>query len=672
MKNIKSMKYLIGFLLLMIGFLFNGELFLLYADNFQNSYYRTSLAFFQSSRDPENEEIAADFLEAGEKTDVDFYFVDGRIVSEYEKDVNIYGTPGALEALREHGIREGTYHSLFLGEVSVTYGGIADAEDMTQFENCYLIGDESKLSDMREFKALLIGQYGGGFPHLYGSDRELYLNLLTVWVILFGILLLISVYEVTYLRKENALRFIMGENISGIFLRSAAADTCVYLLILLLLPVILRNVSYVSFQAEFTAGMAAAFLAANILILSGILRVNIRKSLSGAAENRTVGAANYLLKMVTGVLTIVVLSGNLMILAQGYNMYRQEEFFQENRDFSSYELAYSQETDLSGYPFDAEDMQRSFYAEFFSDSLQFADLSAQMGYDHPMVLLNRPAFLQLAEKYPQMRTLERQLSEDGCYILFPPGMDENSAEVRDAGHLGDLCFPKFVKTAGKPSDNPAWVTPEVSCIPYEADLEVTAIDDKISYQSVMLDNPVVLLDMSVPDPEGPMRSDYWNYGTIYRIEEDRYTDFLERFRLTDEIERASNVLDLYEYNRAIIQRSLRIAAVLSVFLLVLEFSLISFILKLQYRLNAVEMALKKILGYTLIARNRLLIALTAGSCVISLTAAFAVSLFVDFSPGGYVLAAGISVTALEMILLLRKAISLEKERIPQILKGESI
>ena len=72
-----------------------------------------------------NEEIAADFLEAGEKTDVDFYFVDGRIVSEYEKDVNIYGTPGALEALREHGIREGTYHSLFLGEVSVTYGGIA-------------------------------------------------------------------------------------------------------------------------------------------------------------------------------------------------------------------------------------------------------------------------------------------------------------------------------------------------------------------------------------------------------------------------------------------------------------------------------------------------------------------------------------------------------------------
>ena len=88
---------------------------------------------------------------------------------------------------------------------------------MTQFENCYLIGDESKLSDMREFKALLIGQYGGGFPHLYGSDRELYLNLLTVWVILFGILLLISVYEVTYLRKENALRFIMGETYREFF-----------------------------------------------------------------------------------------------------------------------------------------------------------------------------------------------------------------------------------------------------------------------------------------------------------------------------------------------------------------------------------------------------------------------------------------------------------------------
>lgn len=672
MKNIKGAKYLIGLILIMIGFLFNGELFFLYIDNFQNSYYRSSLSFPQSVQEAENTKIIGDFLNAGEKNGVDFYFVDSRIISEYEKEVSVYGTPGALTELQKSVAGEGEYSSLLMGNVSVTYREVTDITDMTKFENCYLIGDESKLPQMQKFKAMLIDKYGGGFPHLYGSDRELYINLAAVWTIIFGILLLISVYEVTCLRKETALRFVLGEKISGLFIKSAVADTCVYLFILFLVPAVLQNVSYVSFRSEFTAGAALIFLMANILILSWMLHVNIKKSLAGILEKKEISAVSYLLKMVTGILTIIVLSGNMMIAAQGYNMYRQEDFFRENRDFFSYELSYNPETDMSKLPFDAEDMQRSFYAEFFRDSLQFADMSSQMGYDYPMLLINRPAFIQLGETYPEMKDLRMHLKEDGCYILFPSGLDQNAEAMGNARQLGEQCFAKYVKRTGKTSDGAAMQTVDVQSIPYEEKIEATAVDDKISFQSTMLDNPIILLDMTVPDIDEPMRSDYWNYGTIYKIEEEKYIDFLERFALTDEIAIKSNVLELYRHNWKIVQRSLRIAMVLSVFLLILEVFLISFILRLQYRLNAAEMALKKITGYSLIARNQQLIAAAAGSCVLSIIGAFIVNVFSGFSAGGYILASGALVTAFEVILLIRKAVLLEKERIPQILKGEDV
>ena len=45
----------------------------------------------------------------------------------------------------------------------------------------------------------------------------------------------------------------------------------------------------------------------------------------------------------------------------------------------------------------------------------------------------------------------------------------------------------------------AMQTVDVQSIPYEEKIEATAVDDKISFQSTMLDNPIILLDMTVPD-----------------------------------------------------------------------------------------------------------------------------------------------------------------------------
>nr|WP_019850751.1 hypothetical protein [Desulfitobacterium sp. PCE1] len=84
-------------MLISIGFLFNGELFVLYLDYFKNSYYQSGFDFVNMNAAIEDEEVIQDFLQAGEAYDVDFFFLDSRIISAYAKEITIFGTPKALK-----------------------------------------------------------------------------------------------------------------------------------------------------------------------------------------------------------------------------------------------------------------------------------------------------------------------------------------------------------------------------------------------------------------------------------------------------------------------------------------------------------------------------------------------------------------------------------------------
>ncbi len=98
-----------------------------------------------------------------------------KIHSAYETKVTIYGTKGALQHLSSIGIKDGKNKSLFFGEAAVHCEAFKDVKDVTKFDTYYFVGDESKLEDIRSFKADLIDQYSGGFPKLMGSERETWL-----------------------------------------------------------------------------------------------------------------------------------------------------------------------------------------------------------------------------------------------------------------------------------------------------------------------------------------------------------------------------------------------------------------------------------------------------------------------------------------------------------------
>jgi hypothetical protein len=76
MKDHIKFRYIIAALLLLVGFTFNGELFIRYANDFQEGYYQADFAFSETGDARTDHEILKNVIRAGERNGVDYFFVD--------------------------------------------------------------------------------------------------------------------------------------------------------------------------------------------------------------------------------------------------------------------------------------------------------------------------------------------------------------------------------------------------------------------------------------------------------------------------------------------------------------------------------------------------------------------------------------------------------------------
>lgn len=106
----------------------------------------------------------------------------------------------------------------------------------------------------------------------------------------------------------------------------------------------------------------------------------------------------------------------------------------------------------------------------------------------------------------------------------------------------------------------------------------------------MTKNPVILFDNTSGEATNRL---YYAYDIMYDIEESELGSFIEEFDLENQIVVQSNVWDVYQYSLTGASRSMRICLALSLLLLGLQLALILFIIRLEYRVNSMEMALKK-------------------------------------------------------------------------------
>ncbi|MDD2235091.1 MAG: DUF1430 domain-containing protein, partial [Desulfitobacteriaceae bacterium] len=584
---------------------------------------------------------------------------DSKIISAYAKEITIFGTPNALKTLQAKGILEGKHNSLFMGETQVRYEDFSNIKTIEKFKDSYYIGDQSQLEAMRLFKASLVDKYSGGLPKLFSSDKETWLNLFSVWFIIFGLILLLTIYEIISLKKEIMVRITLGEDVRAVFGKNALADIAILASALLSVPFLLSSLSNsnVLFKIQTLAPAFMVFMIANTLINAAILRINFKKDIVTRRSGGGLLAANYILKTMTTILTLIVLSSNFAILAQGYLMHKQGDFFSAHKDYSYYKLNYRVNNHLGKTISDTETMNQEFYKRFQKFSLQYNDLTANYSSPYPVILINRNSFKEISRLNNALVEAIQSADED-YYILIPPGISEDSLEYTIANHI-------FTTFLGRNIDS------SIKTKLYDDDISLVGVHNMEKYVSQPMENPIILFNNTIQqiDESQADKAMYYAYSTMYNIPEQDFNNFIEEYQLSDQIVVKSNVLDVYEYNWAIMSRNMKLIVILSFFLLALEIALISFLIKLEYRFNAMELALKKVLGYSLYARNKRLILITLVVFLLSIILAFFLRGLLGIAEGANLIWGGLILLAVELVFIAKKAGAMEKANVPAILKG---
>lgn len=651
----KKIKYILVLILFAIGFIFNGELFIYHLDNFQENYYRTSFFFEYMEEDKTSEEIIQDFLSSAQKNKVDFFTVDSKINSDYEKTIKIYGTKGAFDCLISRGIDTKQYSSLFSGYTDVSLVDISECEIIKHQELFYLIGDD--VERLYNFKAELIDQYGGGFPKQYGSIKNTISNICTVWGIIFAVVLLLAVYDITLQQKEYTLLVILGYDLKKVFVKNILKDFIVFCSIFLLLPVFLSKWSNVLFFINIIRIMFIVFLLLNVSVNLLIFRVNVKKNFSNAKSNQSILKINYGIKTATLLLVSFVMSVNISLISEGINYYQQRDFFEKHSSHDYYQLNYkvtSQDIAKSDY------VTQKFYKTFFEDSLLYADLTGQFSVNYPTVLVNRNSKNELAGADAKWREILNNCTSENVYIAMPDDLKEDAMILYE---VEQIC--KYILG-----------NKEKSIVSYyDKKTDLIGINSAAhTFKSKMIKCPILIFDNRDPvmNEEVAGAQMYYAYDILYNIPDEAFENYVEAHNLENEIVKVTNAEEMYQYNWNIVKRFTKMTLILSCITLFLEFVMLFIVIKLEYTYNALQIVLMKILGYSQIRRNLRPILITVICGFIAVTFVVAYSYYNLLEGMFSIVVSIICFTILELLIIVWKIRKLEQSKIALILKGENI
>lgn len=648
----EKMKYAIAAFLFMLGFIFTGEMFMNYLDNFEETYYGATFSFETTTK--EKDEIIQDFLDASVKNQIDIFTVDDKINSDYQKTIKIYGTEGALDALSNHEIQEKRYKSLFSGYMDVVFEDISKCKIIKRQEFFYFTGDN--VDAMSGFRDDLASEYGGEDPILYDSIKSTIHRISTTWGIIYLIIILLTVYDITLQRKEYTLQVILGYDLRTVFMKNIFQDMIIFSGMYFLIPCLLNKWMNVYFLFHIFVMIFILFLLLNICANILIFKVNVKKNFSNVEENQGILKINYVIKTVTLLLASFALSVNVGLITEGIDYYRQLDFFKNHSEYEYYQLNYKANSKLSEMD---GIVAQEFYKTFFKNSLIYADFSDMLSINYPTVLINHNAQKELIEQNEEWREILNECREEKVYIAIPEQLREEDEKVSASGEICEAVL---------------GYEGEKKIVFYDKRTQLISFNSSLHpFKSKRLKKPIIIFDNTEPviNEEMADRQLYYAYDILYDIPDKEVEDFIKTRQLESEIVIKTNAWESYEYNWKIVKRFTRISLVLSVILFLIEFIMVFTIVKMEYMYHALQITLMKIFGYSQIKRilNPVFITILCGAVNIVLLLLYSYKI----SEEAVNMIACIAIfTIFELLIILRQAKKLERSKTALVLKGERV
>lgn len=651
----RGAKCIVLMMLVLFGFVMQNEMFQRGISGAgADRYLSIQLSYSPDFGEDEYAMLISDIEMVSEENGVHPYAILYMPVSDIERRINIYGDEFVKAQIqRLDGVCEQEYKTLSAGAATVSYHPFSDLRtaDGQYVSNILFIGEQSDVMAVYE---TLSGRYEISRPVISeGNEADM---TCIIWSTINVIMAVMTVLFIAVKKKEIVIKISMGQSPGALIMQNILTEAVSDFLVFFFVKWICSFfISGEYMEREFTLIYAAGVALSALLYLSFAV-YDIRMTFSNAVVSQKAFRGIYCLKFVVTLGTILTVCTNLDLIQHNITAMSDDEYiktFQDRYYITISPLNPAQTGD--GASIDKlHDIAERIYVDGYEEFMPVVSTLALRDYGNnaDYVLVNEYGADTIKDFLAEAGSL------DGTEVaVFVPGnlnREEILAEV-------DYCLSKLIKERGGL---------EQKIFVYDGNKTFSYVDRSMENSLRQVRNPIVIYAgfSGVQYKDLLCMDDISNI--MFRMEEDA-SKLEADYRLREQGCKVilTNAEERFRYYNAFLKQGISFCSSIAVFMFLLQMILVYVVVLLEYKNNALELSLKKILGYGFWQRGRffLLKSMIAGTGA-ALTGMLVGSLTGLYRPLNGLLQ-GMVIILVEMVMDFCFVLKNEKENTMKVLKG---
>lgn len=640
--------------LFFIVFTIIGDAYIYYLDGkvFESDFkYETDI----KNRDLKQEYVH-DLGKYSKEFDLKIYVISAEVTSRNSATYTVYSTDENKEYFKNRILTNkdnSKFKSLVSGEREIVFKPLNDIIYINE-KSYYVFGTKANVEKLR---SATNDKYGMSKPedNSYSNDSSFMIS--ASWLFIFLIISIYTFLEVSNFKKEALIRYINGTDkkdvVIPLILTNSFTIVCATIIGLLMGMTITE-----SYKFSLISVIAVIFIiiCSNIFYLL-LINLDVKKTFVRSYYTPSYKMLAFFVLLILSITSILILTFNFKTIHDATLTIHQKDNWKKFYDYDNVIFFFKEYTENTNMDTDEE-----YAVKFYNENLDkyqlylSFDFSNNGGISSTIVSTNEP--ILYLNKYAK-KEIENlginldQLKEDTYYIISRYSGDE----LKQKGIYNEANYVLNI-------DNGIFetVTIQESYKLLVKDINIENLADNYK------EDPIIIFDTHSELPSEKLSGYVFNSLVKFNKESD-FNNFIKSIGYQNEVYYKNNVKDLYMKKQAEKILVLIINVILSVMILILFNISLSTILKMDFDSRAVEIAIDKIFGKTLLKRYKSLFRLLISAFIIGVITAMAGKLvFYNFSLL-YVVFASLIVFINTSVILLLFINKYEKMSIPRVLKG---
>ena len=651
----KKTKILITIIVLLFCFTLNSELYQGYLTSFKANYKYLSI----TPTEENYQEFPQFITDLSENYKKPFFYVEESTDEIGNGYVDVYCTDLAYQELTANrGLHNGTFKGALSGQKTLTFHDMQTLPTAPNTFKIYFPAEEYELEGIHKAVNL---RFVSGMVHQDDTTGDNIFSIVS-WV-LFGIFyLLFCVLDLQFCKKEIFLKISMGLPKYKAALLESFKDTLLLLGTAFVLKSILSQFFYTDFHLSLVLFVFASVIVLNFCIhLFSIYRMHYKEIIYGGHIGEQTVSNCYLVKVASMVLTVLLFSMNIALIGANIQPLVHAKEVKAYQDYSFAKL------DVSKENLSEVDELPTYYRQLVTEGYQKG--AVQISINNPFMGENGRPFIFTNNMDFLLKSGVRNFENHGENIIILP---YNCTKEESKELLLSICSTCIEMNVGCKAEDIEYkvLTAQKPSKALYFDVK-EPIHAQLGY--VIAKNPVFMYcntsQLEFCDAQNNFVNPECQNALFSKGFLENDFEFLQKSNVTLEAVRAEHVFNSHKMS---LIKTVALSFSIIALQILIDLSLISALIRVEYSANCMELSLKKIMGYSVLTKNKSLIFLNVYAALIGIMIAVILFFLLQIPLKIVAVLSGLFVMSLEILIMLWAIERFERANVMKMIKGGAL